>query len=641
MDYNGKMPDLAQKLAKVLDSKRDKEGTAASAAFIKDGELVAAFACGSQDGSRDNPATVGDLYNVGSVSKVYCAMAVMKLVEMGKVDLDTPITAYLPRFKMLDERYKQISLRMCLNHSCALPGTNVKNAFTTKWINEDVFYEQCYDYFSKSKLKADPGYFSVYCNDGFTLAEMVVAEISGMSFTRFVQEHIAKPAGMSSCCSGENNPENRARIREKGEEIEYVMLLGSGGIATDLTDCARFGYLFIDPRGVFTPQSIAETIKPQGASFMPGTFADTYGLGWDIVDLDVGNYDFGERVIMKNGGTGSFSSYLLVIPKYKLSVAMSATHDTKIDVFAAICELIGLFLEEFGINTKKPAAEDSEVDKKPIPPDLAGRISGIYLNASSLTKLTAQGDLLQLSAMKGDGWENPPREAAYDGRDFRLGAALMSIMEHTNNRYLAQKVFGVMMPTMQKLPAFPPVTGIWKSRVGNKYLVVDSNPYDLNAGLAMSLEEIDEAPGLLFGLLRSAFGIQLLPFVPQGDNDSRMFLDGPGSAASRDGFAPFAWEENGTQYLYSSGFTFVNAAALKPLESGRITADKGQQGRAFSITSGMKITVERPDNVRVFMMDNALIRKYDSAKDKEMPETVDGYILFVNDGPMDFLISVQ
>jgi CubicO group peptidase (beta-lactamase class C family) len=168
------------------------------------------------------------LFSIGSVAKVYCALAVMKLVEMKKVTLDTPIIEYLPRFTMKDERYKKITLRICLNHSSGLPGTNLRFN-SMKWLDENL-YDDFYDYFSKSKLKDNPGNASVYCNDGYMLVEMVIAEVSGMSYIRFIQEHITIPAGAISTCSGGNIPDNLVRIKEKGKAYEYIMNTAAGGI---------------------------------------------------------------------------------------------------------------------------------------------------------------------------------------------------------------------------------------------------------------------------------------------------------------------------------------------------------------------------------------------------------------------------
>jgi len=271
MDLIGTRTDIAQKLKDLVESKRDADGTAVSAAFIKDGALVAAFACGTQDGDPVKPATVDDLYCVGSVSKIYCALAVMKLVEMGKVGLDKPVVEYLPRFTMKDERYKQITLRMCLNHSSGLPGTGPKNVFCTKWV--DGGDERWYDYISRSKLKAAPGDYSVYCNDGFTLAQLVVTEVSGIPYIQFVQAYITAPAGAVSACSGEAMAQGRMHIRENGKPEEYVMTIGSGGILTAMTDCARIGYLFIESKDVISQESLEEMDRPQGKTFIPHTMS--------------------------------------------------------------------------------------------------------------------------------------------------------------------------------------------------------------------------------------------------------------------------------------------------------------------------------------------------------------------------------
>ena len=94
-----------------------------SYAIMKDGELLACDSLGTQGDEAKTEATTKSTYNVASVSKIYCAVAVMQLVEQGKIDLDTPVCEYLPRFYMPDERFRKITLRHCLSHTSGLPGT--------------------------------------------------------------------------------------------------------------------------------------------------------------------------------------------------------------------------------------------------------------------------------------------------------------------------------------------------------------------------------------------------------------------------------------------------------------------------------------------------------------------------------------
>ena len=108
------------------------------------------------------------IYCTGSVSKVYVTAAVMQLVDQGKVDLDAPVIDYIDDFKMADERYKDITVRMLMNHSSGLMGTVLKD---DTLINDNVLDREklMLTNLATQHLKADPGAYSSYCNDGFDL----------------------------------------------------------------------------------------------------------------------------------------------------------------------------------------------------------------------------------------------------------------------------------------------------------------------------------------------------------------------------------------------------------------------------------------------------------------------------------------
>lgn len=136
------------------------------------------------------------MYGIGSTSKTYTSATVMKLVDQGKIDLDAPVTTYLPDFKMADARYKDITIRMLLNHASGLSGSTFHNGFLMgdkDTINHDTFLKSL----EKQQLNFAPGTYSVYCNDGFTLAELVVEAVSGKSFTQFLHDEITGPIGAS------------------------------------------------------------------------------------------------------------------------------------------------------------------------------------------------------------------------------------------------------------------------------------------------------------------------------------------------------------------------------------------------------------------------------------------------------------
>ena len=167
----------------------NKDYTALSYAISIHNDLVVSDAIGVIDKKNNEVITEDCTFNVASISKIYVTVAIMQLVEQGKIKLDDYVADLLPRFYMPDERYKKITVEMCLNHTSGLPGTEWKH-FSTKEIDGVDYYDEVYHYFSVNKLKADPGEYAVYCNDGFTVAELIVSEVSGLAYEEYVPVYL-------------------------------------------------------------------------------------------------------------------------------------------------------------------------------------------------------------------------------------------------------------------------------------------------------------------------------------------------------------------------------------------------------------------------------------------------------------------
>lgn len=163
-------------------------------ALWEDGAIILTGHRGNYSRTENRALTDEILYGVGSVSKMYTTAAVMKLAEAGSLALDTPVKTYLPDFKMADERFAEITVRMLLNHSSGLMGSTFTSGVLFNDPDEtaaDTLLERL----STQTLKASPGAFSVYCNDGFTLAQLVVEAVSGMDFDEYVQRPFWSPPG--------------------------------------------------------------------------------------------------------------------------------------------------------------------------------------------------------------------------------------------------------------------------------------------------------------------------------------------------------------------------------------------------------------------------------------------------------------
>lgn len=398
MLYAGENDVLSAKVQTYLTQIKGEVGTGVSAAIIKDGKLIVACTAGilGQDGSE---ADINDLYNVGSVSKIYCTLAVMKLVELYNVKLDEKVITYVPKFKMKDERYKDITIRMLLNHTSGMPGGDYHNAMCTRWMGENI-KEQNYKYYANGKLKAAPGLFSTYCNDGFDLSATLIEEVSNEKYITFLNKYITDKVDAISTGIGEVALEGRRMQCEFGRKQEFVSAMGAGAIRTTLTDCAKVGYLFINPKGIIKQDAIDEMCKSQGKTFLTyDSTAINYGLGWDHIAFTSPKVELGEHVLHKDGGTVQFQSELMICPELKISAAIAATNDCKMHLLNVLYEMIAMIMEEEGCDIRKsdgPELAFDDFEEQSVPKDWIENHSDVYYSTSEIIKFVVEDEKLNI-----------------------------------------------------------------------------------------------------------------------------------------------------------------------------------------------------------------------------------------------------
>ena len=307
-----------------------KCGSAASAIMV-DGKIVYAEGFGMANREQSIPVDNNTLFNIGSISKMYVTTAIMLLVDDGKIVLDTPVVSYLPEFKMADPRYKNITVRMLLNHTSGLPGSEYANSAGFKY--NDKYLQEVLDTLSRSHLKDEPGAMATYCNDGFTLAEMIVQRVSGKKYNDFLNERIFSPLNLKNTgvSVGEIQGKPVAAYYDpktgKIHPLETMSVLGAGGLATTAADLCGFMEAFAPESKLLTKQSLAEMRKAQPSSLqrqLKKQDMTIFGLGWDMTNLP--RYSAaGIQVLSKGGGTGNYSSMVFTVPDKKIAVAVLAS----------------------------------------------------------------------------------------------------------------------------------------------------------------------------------------------------------------------------------------------------------------------------------------------------------------------------
>ena len=187
--------DLQRRLRDSVDvwHKRNP-ATGLAVGVLHHGATVFAHGFGTRRLGFDSAVTTRTLFHMASVSKQFTATAVLQLVERGKVALDSPVTHYLPYFRLKDPRAARITVRQLLNHTSGLPDVT-----DYRWSHPETdsgALERFVRGLSDSVLVFAPGSDFQYSNIAFEVAADLVSKVSGMPFEDYEQQKILTPSGM-------------------------------------------------------------------------------------------------------------------------------------------------------------------------------------------------------------------------------------------------------------------------------------------------------------------------------------------------------------------------------------------------------------------------------------------------------------
>lgn len=266
-------------------------------AIIVEGKPVWTGYYGYANSARNIPITSDTVYRTQSISKSVTAWGVMKLVEQGKVTLDTPITEYLSSWQLPPLPYdpKTITLRRLLSHTAGMQLGTIGLRYDP---NEDIptLREAL-----KTEVKQihEPGETFSYSNVGYNLMELIIEEITGESFAAFMKREILVPLGMQKASflwNADIQKHLAAGYTIEGAEVApYIYSdTASGGLFSNLEELALFvsagmqGKSAADEQ-ILSPKELGLLYTP--AAPITGIFSavsDAYGFGHFIEVLPGG-----------------------------------------------------------------------------------------------------------------------------------------------------------------------------------------------------------------------------------------------------------------------------------------------------------------------------------------------------------------
>lgn len=532
-----------------------------SIAVVDNQRLIWAKGFGYANREKRIPAGAETVYQVGSISKLFTATAVMQLVDRGKINLDAPIRTYLPGFAMKSRwtDASPITPRELLSHHAGLPTYYLKGFFSREPM-ADLAKDLTGQY-----LAYPPGKVFNYSNLGPDLMGLVMERITGQHFAPYMQSALLDPLGMhhSSFVMDsdiapllargyvDNQPTNPVPIRD----------VPAGSLLSNVVDLSRFMRLVfgngeLDGQRLIGASALAAMFQPQFAN-SPLDFGQRFGLGWMLSGLPVYG---GGMVAWHNGGTKAFLSQMAIMPEKKLGVVVLANADTANKMVYDVAEqALRLALQaRYGISQPPPAPPAPSVK---VPRTVLETYVGDYSLMGTLAHVSLAGDHLELHVI-GHSLELVPTSPTWFRAEYRLlGLFPVAIdfppIEFTRvNGHDFALLHDRMVTAAEKIPHYA-LSAAWRRRAGSYHIINPDAHYLVNLDHCRMLVQNGR---LLLDLQISGLEDRRVKVVIMPVSDHKAYVFGLGRNV---GDMTIADDNDGQPEIQYSGYIFERDTPLK------------------------------------------------------------------------------
>ena len=316
--------------------------------LVVDGQLIHSGNIGYTDIANKIPVTSASMFRIASMSKSFTCMAILKLRDEGKLDLDDPAYLYIPELKNL--KYPtadapHITIRHLMTHGAGFPEDNPWGDRQLADNDKDLM-----EFIGKQiTFSNPPGIAYEYSNLGFALQGKIITKVSGMPYQEYIRKNILVPLGMTTTTyefadvdSNKlahgyrwlNNQWNEETLLHDTKDGSWGAM---GAMITSIEEFSKYMAIHIaawpasnaKDDGPVKRSSVREMHHPwRWNGFNPNyTFPDgrtcavtsayCYGLGW-LKDCD------GKTYVSHSGGLPGFGSQWRIMPEYGIGIVSFA-----------------------------------------------------------------------------------------------------------------------------------------------------------------------------------------------------------------------------------------------------------------------------------------------------------------------------
>jgi CubicO group peptidase (beta-lactamase class C family) len=313
LSFSGFSQNYLKPIDSLLTSKFNN-GPAISVLISKEFEPKYTLTKGYADLENAVLASPDSKFRIGSLTKQFTAVAILKLIEEGKLSLNDSIQTYLPTFPV---KSHTITIEHLLTHTSGLEEVTETEQFSSTLIKLGCEPEKLVNYFKDSPLNFEPGSKFQYSNSGYHLLGLIIEKVSGLDYEDYLRSEIFVKADMKNTLADTNLKiiKNRASGYEKNNEkiinssyLDMSVPFSAGNLLSTTQDINKW-YKALFNYKIIGKENLEKAHSPY--ILKDGTKSN-YGYGWFVDNLQ------GEKIIAHEGGINGFLSSVIFVPKNQI-----------------------------------------------------------------------------------------------------------------------------------------------------------------------------------------------------------------------------------------------------------------------------------------------------------------------------------
>jgi CubicO group peptidase (beta-lactamase class C family) len=260
------------------------------------------------------------VFNIASITKQFTAVAVLQLMEQGKLSLEDEITKYLPDYPTGGQK---ITIENLLTHTAGIPASDAAAMTRLQGERRLVTLPEIIGTFKSRPLDFAPGTKMVYSNNGYILLGAIIEKVSGTPYAEYLKKNLFNPAGMTATLFGDDYVivKNRAAsyVYSRAESRFLNALNGkvetaysAGAIQSTAEDIFKWNRALLSYK-LIKKESLE---KAQTEYKLPGGKGTNYGFGWFIGNIQ------GSPIVEHGGNMGGFMSHAIYLPREDVFVGV-------------------------------------------------------------------------------------------------------------------------------------------------------------------------------------------------------------------------------------------------------------------------------------------------------------------------------